>query len=123
MIYFILIVVIVLAAFITILQENDNLEQTIIRSRQIDLDRAHEQLAIIYDSNTKNYKINNTCTLVVQIVRLWIEDQNNEWTNYNTSIILQPGGKATYAPNDPAPANVQTGWFVTARGNEFTIQQ
>ena len=123
-VFFILIVVIVLASFVTILEQNSNLERTFMQTRQMDLDRAREQLIVSYDSVTGSCTIKNNGAMVVQVVRLWTEGQDNSWSNIAVSIVLQPG--ETYPPTTgettPLPPGLKTGWFVTLRGNNFPFQ-
>ena len=91
MVFFLLIVMVVFASFMIILNQNTGLEQTITQTRQIDQDRANEQLTISQradgtnlftvntaaNSVTVNVIINNTGTLPVQLVRLWVKDMTN----------------------------------------------
>src|SRR5665648_274328 len=89
MIFFLLIVMAVFASFMIILNQNTGLEQTVIQTRQIDNDRAREQITIAQQATTNLYTsisagsvtvncvINNTGNLPVQVVRLWVLDLNN----------------------------------------------
>ena len=80
MVFFLLIVMLVFASFMVILNQNTGLEQTVIQTRQMDNDRANEQLTIspqtdpqVFTRNigtnsvTVNCILNNTGTLPVQI--------------------------------------------------------
>jgi hypothetical protein len=135
MIFFILILAIALASFTIILQQNRNLEQTTVQNRQMDLDRANEQLAIInpilQSPNTTSVSLscvlNNTSPLVIQLVRLWVEDvTTQEYGNQALSIPLQQGESQSFTSTVNLANSAQdnfTFWFVTARGNKFTPQE
>lgn len=136
MIFFILIVVIVLASFVTILEQNSNLEQTVAQNRQMDLDRANEQLEVIASSQPfagtnildLTCTLNNTGNLAVQLVRLWVEDLTISQTgNLKTSTVLNPGAilpNHVFSNIPVAGADAQTHqfrfWFTTARGNNIS---
>ena len=110
----------------------------------MDNDRANEQLTIVPQTSTNlftdivessitlNCILNNTSTLPVQIVRLWIEDTSN---NAAGSVLvssaegtLRQGQTISYSGTVSLQvANPSTDlfrfWFVTSRGNQFTLQQ
>ena len=136
-----LIVMVVFASFMVILNQNLNLEQTAIKTRQMDDDSAREQLRIFptqgnteffmnidSDSVTVDCTINNTGTLPVQVVRLWVEDQSQSPMATGSALIpstqsvIQQGQVKAY----PITVNIHISdlsktifWFVTARGNQF----
>jgi len=84
MVFFLLITMIVFASLIVILNQNTSLEQTVIQTRQMDNDRAREQVTISLQTTTSLYTnvgtssvtvncvINNTGNLPIQLVRLWV---------------------------------------------------
>jgi hypothetical protein len=129
MIFFILIVVIVLAAFITILEQNTNVELAVVKSRQIDIDKSNELLGlnVNYDFDAHTCTIKNNGALVVQILRLWIENRNYEQSNLQNSQIdyLNGNSNGVFAPGQSATCRISddviTGWFITARGNNIPI--
>ena len=94
MVFFLLITMIVFASFMVILNQNTSLEQTVMQTRQIDNDRAREQLTIsqqgttdLYtsiDANsvTVNCVLNNTGNLPIQFIRLWVLDLNNSESGF-----------------------------------------
>jgi hypothetical protein len=142
MVFFLLIVMLVFASFMIILNKNTGLEQTIIQSRQMDNDKAKEQLTInllpsidLYsnggsNSLVVNCLVNNTGTLPVTLKHLWVQDNTtNTVGDLAISLDIQQGDSTNYS-SDPVifPSNVQVTdqlifWFVTSRGNQFTIQQ
>jgi hypothetical protein len=143
MVFFLLIVMLVFASFMIILNQNTGLEQTVIQTRQIDQDRANEQLAIspkadqtnIITANTNtvtvNVLLNNTGTLPVQLIRLWVRDLANSAAA--SSIVSSSVGSLTqgrannYTGVVTFPTNVENDqfifWFETSRGNQFTLGQ
>lgn len=130
----------VFASFMIILNQNTGLEQTVTQTRQMDQDKANEHLTITdqgsasgTDSITINCILNNTGTLPVQIERLWVEDLTINATNSvqilptDAIYILQQGqanstSKSINIPGASSTDNFRF-WFVTARGNQFTLQQ
>ena len=135
MVFFLLITMVVFASFMVILNQNTSLEQTVIKTRQMDNDKAKEQLTMLaplYNPTTQAFscRINNTGTLSAQVVRIWIEDLTT-----NTSGSLQVITNGEIQPNKEKPYSgsitVQGAtsgdtlrfWFITARGNQFTLEQ
>lgn len=140
MVFFLLIVMLVFASFMIILNQNTGLEQTVTQARQIDQDRANEQLTITgqagYSSTNivaVNVVLNNTGTLPVQVIRLWVKDLINKNTgdlslsNPNPNIIITQGGNWSGSFSVTVPGVVSSDtfifWFETARGNQFTLGQ
>jgi hypothetical protein len=143
MVFFLLIVMLVFASFMIVLNQNTSVEQTLTQNRQIDEARANEQLTITTQEATSlfssissteltvNCLINNTCTLPIQIIRIWIEDLNNSATGSQlvpSNLRNLPQGQAI---NYTGTVNLQIAdptsdhfrfWFETARGNQFTLQ-
>ena len=131
---------IVFASFMVLLTQNTGLEQTIIQTRQMDNDVAREQVKIFTTTanptqflldNTPGSTavrvsciINNTGTVPIQIIRVWVEDQSTKATGSTAmNTVIQQGQVASPAPipvavtiSDPAQTVF---WFVTARGNKF----
>ena len=133
MIFFLLILTIVLPSFLIILQQNRNVEETTIQTRQMDLDRADEQLTIINpllqspnsETVTLSCILNNTGPLVTHLVRLWVADTTNQTTgNLSLSIPLQQGEVQSFNRTldlaNSASDNF-TFWFVSARGNKLPL--
>lgn len=142
MVFFLLIVMVVFASFMIILNQNTGLEQTVIQTRQMDQDRANEQLTITQQASLGLYSniglnslnvnciLNNTGTLPIELVRLWVQDINASTVgNLALSMVLQQGNVTYYSSNNVTfPSNIQATdqfrfWFETARGNQFTLQQ
>jgi hypothetical protein len=149
MVFFLLIVMLVFASFMVILNQNTGLEQTVIQTRQIDNDRATEQLSISpradgtslftvdADANTVTVKVilNNTGTLPVQLIRLWVKDVTN--SGAASALVSIEDGSLTQGQANPTyigvvtfSETVQIGsadkfifWFETSRGNQFTLDQ
>lgn len=131
--FFILILAILLPSMLLILQQNQEVEQVVIKNRQMDLDRADEQLEIINpvlqsSSNTLvtlSCLINNTSPLVIQIVRLWVADNTNQqYGNLSLSIPLQQGETQAFNRTLELANNATDNfsfWFVTARGNNLPL--
>jgi hypothetical protein len=130
----------VFASFMIILNQNTSLEQTVTQTRQIEQDRANEQLTITgqatyASANTVAVQVNlnNTGTLPVQVIRLWVQDLSNGNTgnlslaNPQPNIIIPQGGNWTGSFSVTVPGAVSGDtfifWFETARGNQFTLQQ
>ena len=150
MVFFLLIVMVVFASFMVILNQDTSYQQTVKKARQMDNDRANEQLTIspqtdnaIYqiDTDTNSVTVNvdivNKGTLIVQLKTLWVEDLS---LSDPTSVFIQiTGAESTFAQGQQNPdysgavsfpSSVQIGqndqfrfWFITARGNQFTLQQ
>jgi hypothetical protein len=141
MVFFLLIVMLVFASFMIILNQNTGLEQTIIQSRQMDNDRAKEQLTISLQSSLDLYSdggsnslvvnciLNNTGTVPIILKHLWVQDNTTNTVGDLALLLNIPQGDSTNYSSDPIlfPSAVQTDqlifWFVTARGNQFTLQQ
>ena len=145
MVFFLLIVMIVFASFIIILNQNTSLQQTVMQTNQLDQNKASEQLTISQISNTNLYpnigtnnvtikcNVTNTGTLPVQIIRLWVKDNNNSATGYlrilpsDNIYMLAPGEPQNYTGTVTVQiANSSDNiifWFETTRGNQFTLQQ
>jgi hypothetical protein len=143
MVFFLLIVMLVFASFMIVLNQNTGLEQTVAQNRRIDEERANEQLTITtqlsiplftsISSNelTVNCLLNNTGTLPIQIIRLWVEDLNNSATGsqvISSALKNLPQGQAEYYTGSinlligyPTSDSFRI-WFETARGNQFTLQ-
>lgn len=141
MVFFLLIVMVVFASFMTILNQNTSLQQTVTKSSQMGLDRANEQVTITATSLpmvsangatvTVNCNLTNTGTLPVQIVRLWVKDLSIDTSGNllisSSNVILQEG--LYWICNQPVTVQgANSGdsfifWFETARGNQFTLQQ
>ena len=90
MVFFLLIVMVVFASFVIVLNQNTGLEQTIAQTRQMDNDRAKEQLVMLVPNytpgaNAFSCRINNTGPLSAQVIRIWIEDQSKEHIWISTS--------------------------------------
>jgi hypothetical protein len=139
MVFFLLIVMVVFASFMVILNQNTGLDQTVMQTRQMDSDKANEQLTITQLANanlytniransvTVNCNVTNTGTIPVQLKRLWFEDTSNYKTGNllisNPNIIIQQGGNWTC--NMPVTVigalsnDTFIFWFETARGNQF----
>ena len=139
MVFFLLIVMIVFASFMVLLTQNTGLEQTMIQTRQMDNDVAREQVRIFTASGNNQFlinqnstsitvscNINNTGTVPIQIIRVWVKDQSTMATGSasipSAQSIIQQGKNQPYN----IPVNVQISdlnqtifWFVTARGNLF----
>jgi len=133
MIFFLLILTIVLPSFLIILQQNRDVEEASIQTRQIDLDRADEQLTIINpllqspnsESVTLSCILNNTSPLVVHLVRLWVADTTSQTCgNLSLSVLLQQGEVQSFNRTvnlaNSASDNF-TFWFVSARGNKLPL--
>jgi hypothetical protein len=138
MVFFLLIVMVVFASFVVILNQNTGLEQTVMQTRQMDNNRANEQLTITgqatysgADSVAVNCILNNTGTLPVQVVRLWVKDQTNGNTGNlsfsSQNIIISQGSNWTrifpVTVPEAASDHIFRFWFETSRGNQFTLQQ
>jgi hypothetical protein len=144
MIFFLLIVMVVFASFAIVLNKNLSLEQSMIQVRQMDIDKGNEQIKITGQGTTNLYTditsnsltinciFNNTGTLPVEVIRLWIEDLTNNnvgsLTISGADSILQQGQakyyRGTVNIQIANPANDQFRfWFVTARGNKFTLEE
>ncbi len=144
MVFFLLIVMLVFASLTIVLNQNTSLEQTVIQTRQMDNDRANEQL-IITNSSLPTFQasgatlivnclISNTGTIPVQIVRLWAEDMSPTTPVYASSPVsgtigtLTPGQtNDTFAGSVTFQTTVQNNdnfrfWFETSRGNQFSIK-
>jgi hypothetical protein len=146
MVFFLMITIIIFASFMVILNQNTGLEQTVIQSRQMDNDKANEQLSITQQATvdlftnkgltsvTINCNLTNSGTTNVQIVRLWIEDITTNVagskiiSSSDPIYIFQQGQSKLYS----GTVNLQIAnpsadefrfWFVTARGNQFTLNQ
>ena len=106
----------------------------------MDNDKANEQVAIsqLYnvnlftvDGNSITVKCNltNTGTVVVQLIRLWVEDlTTNQSQNGGISVVLQQGQIYNYSSSlifsTPIHSTDQFRfWFVSARGNDISISQ
>jgi hypothetical protein len=146
MVFFLLIVIVVFSSFVIILNQNTGLQQTVMRTNQMSLDKANEKITISQQSKltyftnisansiTVNCNITNIGTLPVQIIRLWIEDLNNSATGSlpilatdNISALQQGesqlyNGTITIQIANPANDKLIF-WFETARGNQFTAEQ
>jgi hypothetical protein len=137
MVFFLLITMVVFASFMTILNQNTGLERTVMQTRQMDNDKANEQLTISNQGNTintnsvtVNCNLTNTGNLPVQVIRLWVHDLSNNSTGSlqvsSTDGVLQQGRTKSYSGTvnlqmaDPARDQIRF-WFVTARGNHFTL--
>jgi hypothetical protein len=141
MIFFILIVMVVFASFSVVLNKNLGLEQSMIQVRQMDIDKGNEQIQIsqgstnLYTSITSNSLtlsciLNNTGTLSVELIRLWIEDLSNNNAGSlaisGADSILRQGQAKPYSGTvnlqvaNPASDHFRF-WFVSARGNKFTL--
>ena len=131
MVFFLLIVMIVFASFMVLLTKNTGLEQTIIQTRQMDLDIASEHLLIlnpVYSPapHTFSCSIQNSGAITVQVVRLWIQSATGQLSSYPISpAITVPQGQTKDCPETFATdiqPNLNPGgfWLVTARGNRFT---
>ena len=133
MVFFILIVVIVMASLLVILNQNTGLEQTTIQAKQVDLDR-YTELETVSVSNPETAVLNGavyiSCsitdngTLPAQLVRLWIQDQTTGTVGnvlLSPSINLQPGSSINYFNFANVAGSSYTDqfsfWFVTERGN------
>ncbi|MGD0451800.1 MAG: hypothetical protein ABSA79_12195, partial [Candidatus Bathyarchaeia archaeon] len=144
MVFFLLIVMVVFASFMIILNRNTGLEQTVTQARQLDQDKANEQITIngqanYASANTVTVSIlmlNNTGTVPVQLIRLWVQDippngnigniGNLSLANPQSNIILAPGGNwsgsfSVIVPGSGSGDSFRF-WFETARGNQFTLQ-
>jgi hypothetical protein len=141
MVFFILIVMIVFASFLIILNQNTGLEQTIMQSKQLDIDRSREELTITPPSTTSlftniqataltvNYVLNNTGTLPVEVVRLWVLDLNNSMVSSLPlqDPALQQGQSTVYAKTVALSVTNPSSdqfimWVTTARGNKFSVE-
>ena len=136
MVFFILIVMIVIASLMVILNQNTGLEQTTIQAKQLDLDR-YTELETVSINNPETAVLNNvvyvSCsvsdngTLPVELDRFWIRDVNTGTVNniaVTPSVTLQPGA-STYYFNYLSIAGSSYSdqfiiWFVTARGNSIS---
>ncbi len=142
MVFFLLITMIVFASFMVILNQNTSLEQTVIQTRQMDNDRAREQVTISQQSTTSLYTnvgassvtvncvINNTGNLPVQLVRLWVVDVNNSESGFlaisSVNGTIEQGQAKTFVGIVSLTVATPTTdqfrfWFVTARGNQLTL--
>ena len=122
MVFFLLIVVIVFASFAVVLNQNISLEATMIQSRQMDLDKANELLVLKSVNSDGYFRINNSCPLSAQVVRLWVQDANgNSWSQPvpSSNQLILPNDERWFGPVAGA-ANQYRYWFITARGNQFT---
>ena len=137
MVFFLLITMVVFASFMTILDQNTGLERTVMQTRQMDNDKANEQLtitdqgsAVNTNSVIVNCNLTNAGNLPVQVIRLWVQDLSNNNTGslqiLSTEGVLQQGRTKSYSGTvnvqitDPAIDQIRF-WFVTARGNQFTL--
>jgi hypothetical protein len=142
MVFFLLIVMVVFASFIAILNQNTGLEQTLAQTRQMDIDRAKEQLTInlqpslgLYsnfgtNSLVVNCVFNNTGTLPIKLKHLWVQDNTKKTVGDLALSMDIPQGDSTYYSSSPVifPGTIQATdqlifWFVTARGNQLTLGQ
>jgi hypothetical protein len=111
----------------------NTLEDTATQVQQIDFERSIEQLNIIRPLFTigsgqvaLRCTINNTGPLAVQLVRLWVIDENtSEHANAILSIALSPGDVTQFSRVVSIPSASKSHqysfWLVTARGNAVTI--
>ena len=137
MVFFILIVVLVMASLIVILNQNTGLEQTTVQAKQLDLDRYTElQTVSVNDPETAvlngvvylSCTVSDNGTLPVQLDRLWIRDVSygNRLANISLtpSIILQPGSNSYFfkylAVAGSSYSDQFIVWFITARGNTIS---
>ena len=130
MVFFLLIVMIVFASFVLILSQNTGLEQTVIQARQMDNDKAKEQVEIskLYDaalfsvvgnSITVKCNLTNTGTIIVQLNRLWVEDlTTNQSQNGPISVVMRQGQTLNYSSSLTFSTPIKSTdqfrfWFVT----------
>ena len=136
MIFFILIVVLVMASLIVILNQNTGLEQTTVQAKQLDLDR-YTELQTVSINNPETAVLNGvvylSCTvsdngtLPVQLDRLWIRDVSTGTTGniaLTPSVVLQPGSNSYFfkylAVAGSSYSDQFIIWFITARGNTIS---
>ena len=134
MVFFLLIVVIVFASFMTVLNYSVNLEGTMIQMRELDNEKAKEALFLKtpqqYNGVSVSYTVNNTGTISARVVRLWVADIS-KGTSGSYAV---PLSEQTLKPNEEktisGPITVDGAdiandlfryYFVTERGNQFTI--
>ncbi len=139
MVFFLIIVMIVFGSFVVILNQNTGLQQTITQANQMDSDKAKEELTITgqatyVSENTVDVTCNldNTGRLPVQVVRLWVKDLANgntgtlSFSNPNSEIIIPQGenhaGSFSVTVSEATSDDTFIFWFITARGNQFTLQ-
>ena len=137
MVFFLLIVMLVFASFVIILNQNTGLEQTTIQTRQMDNTVAREQVRVTpngadfltgnsagSNSVTVNCNLNNTGTVPIWVVRVWVEDMSTKASAsmplnnvvQQGQIMTIPATTVSVQITDPSKT---TFWFVTARGNLF----
>jgi hypothetical protein len=136
MVFFILIVMIVIASLIVILNQNTGLQQTTTQANQQDLNR-YTELQTVSISNPAEAPGTNTvyveCNIAdngplsAQLDRLWIKDTTTNLTvNTPVSIVLNAGSTTPYFNAINFPNMVLTSsdlfnfWFITARGNAIS---
>jgi hypothetical protein len=117
------------------LDRNTAFEDSASQAKQMDFDRIAEQLTIfgiepipVTTTNKVdvNCIINNTGSLSVHLVRLWVKDTNNSaFNSVDTAIVLEPGNikqvNRTVNVLGAAKSDMCSFWFVTSRGNTFTV--
>jgi len=120
------------SVFMFIQNRNIAFQDATIQSQQLDIDRHTERITILnitytpVDGHPGEYNIaltiKNTGPLPVQIVRMWVQNNEAEYTNLNISppIILQSGGKTSrdfsFTMSGTSMGEIVF-WLVTARGN------
>jgi len=128
MVFFLLIAVIIFSSFAVVLNQTSSLENTSMQIRQVDNDKAKENL-LIKDAtfgNTITFTIQNTGPLPVQVVRVWADGKPDESKQVN--ILPIPVGQTSSvlsytfsgAPIVDTPGSF---WVITARGNKFVWGQ
>jgi hypothetical protein len=117
--------------FMLMQTQNVAFQDVTSQSQQLDNDRNTERIVlseVIYTqaSQPSYYNIGliikNTGPIPVQIVRIWVQNNEGECTtnDISPSIVLQPGGKTaqdfSFKMNSSS-MNEVVFWLVTARGN------
>jgi hypothetical protein len=124
MVFFLLIVVIVFASFAVVLNQSVNLENTMMQSRQLDIEKAREALVLKSVAPDGTFWINNTGTISAQVVRLWASDADGgnpqSLQILPSKQVIGANQELSFGPMAGAYSRFRC-WFVTARGNEFSF--